>query len=59
MAARQHRHIALTKPLAWFIEWQVAQACDPSASWPVRAGLLIEAKGADARQAEEDNQAHG
>ena len=60
MAARHHRHIALTEPQARFVERQVTEGRYASASEVVRAGfrLLIERDEADARPAEEDGTIH-
>ena len=61
MAAKHHRHIALTEPLARFVERQVAEGRYASASEVVRAGLrlLIEREEAGARSAKEDGEPHG
>ncbi len=58
MAAKHHLHIALTEPLAKFIEQQVAEGGYASASEVVRAGLrlLIERGEASSRSAQKDNQ---
>lgn len=61
MAAKHHRHVALTEPLARFVERQVAEGRYASASEVVRAGLrlLLEREEASARPAKEDDEAHG
>ena len=60
MAAKHHRHIALTEPHARFVERQVTEGRYASASEVVRAGLclLIERDEAGARAAEEDGTIH-
>ena len=61
MAAKHHRHVALTEPLAKFVERQVAEGRYASASEVVRAGLrlLIEREEGGARSARKDDEAHG
>ncbi len=61
MAAKHHRHIALTEPLAKFVERQVAEGRYASASEVVRAGLrlLNKREEAEARPAEEGGRSHG
>lgn len=61
MAARHHRHVALTEPLARFLDRQVAEGRYASASEVVRAGLRlpIEREGAGARPPEGDEGADG
>ena len=60
MAAKHHRHVALTEPLSKFVERQVAQGRYASASEVVRAGLrlLIEHEEARVRSTKEDGTAH-
>ena len=60
MAAKHHRHIAMTEPHAKFVERQVAEGHYASASEVVRAGLrlLIELEEAGARPAEKDGAIH-
>ena len=59
MAAKHHRHIALTEPLARFVERQAADGRHASAGEAMRAGprLLIERE-EGARPAKEDGKAH-
>jgi antitoxin ParD1/3/4 len=61
MAAKYHRHVALTDALTQFVDRQVAEGRYASASEVVRAGLrlLIEREEAVARRGEENGQAHG
>ena len=61
MAAKHHRHVALTEALIRFVDLQVAEGRYASASEVVRAGLrlLIEREEAGARPAAKDGQAHG
>lgn len=50
MAAKHHRHIALTEPLARFLDQQVAEGRYASASEVVRAALrLLERQDAGAQ----------
>lgn len=60
MAARHPRHIALTEPLARFVERKVAEGGYASASEVVRAGLrlLMEREAAGGRPREGDDDAH-
>ena len=41
MAAKHHRHVALTEPLAQFLDRQVAEGRYASASEVVRAALRL------------------
>jgi antitoxin ParD1/3/4 len=61
MAAKHHRHIALTEPHARFVEEEVDKGRYASASEVVRAGLrlLIEREDAGARPLDEARQSHG
>ncbi len=61
MAAKHHRHIARTEPLAKFVETRVAEGRYASASEVVRAGLrlLVKREEAEARLAEEGGRSHG
>ena len=60
MVARHYRHIALTEPLARFVERQVADGRHASAGEAMRAGLrlLIEREEEGACPAKEDGKAH-
>ena len=59
MAAKHHRHIALTEPLARFVERQVADGRHASAGEAMRAGLrLLIEREEGARPAKEDGTAH-
>lgn len=61
MAAKHHRHVALTEPLDRFVAQEVAEGRYASASEVVRDALrlLIERREAGTRRAEEDGPAHG
>ena len=61
MPAKHHRHVALTEPLARFVEEEVAAGRYASASEVVRAGLrlLIEREEAGARSVDTKDPAHG
>ncbi len=61
MAAKHHRHIALTEPHARFLEEEIAEGRYASASEVVRAGLrlLSEHKDAGPRQPDEARQSNG
>jgi antitoxin ParD1/3/4 len=61
MAAKHHRHVALTEALTNFVDQQVAEGRYASASEVMRAALrlLIERENAGARAPEQDGQAHG
>ena len=61
MAAKHHRHVALTEVLTKFVDRQVAEGRYASASEVMRAGLrlLIEREQAVAPSRSEDDQAHG
>ena len=61
MAAKHHRHVALTEARTNFVDQQVAEGRYASASEVMRAALrlLIERENAGARAPEHDGQAHG
>ena len=60
MAAKHHRHVALTEPLAQFLDRQVAEGRYASASEVVRAALrLLERQDAGARAMEENGRPNG
>lgn len=61
MAAKHHRHVALTETLTSFVDQQVAEGRYASASEVMRAALrlLIERENAGARPAEEGSQQIG
>lgn len=61
MAAKHHRHVALTEPLARFLDRAVAEGRYASASEVVRAGLrlLIDREEAGGRAPPEDGRPHG
>lgn len=61
MAAKHHRHVALTEPLVMFVEQKVAERRHASASEVARAGLRLmnEREEIGARPAKEDSEAHG
>ena len=59
MAAKHHRHVALTEPLARFIDQQVTEGRYASASEVVRAALrLLERQEAGAQAAKVEGDAH-
>ncbi len=61
MAAKYHRHVALTEPLSRFVEEEVAAGRYASASEVVRDALrlLIERKDVSAALTGKDSQPHG
>jgi antitoxin ParD1/3/4 len=59
MAAKHHRHVALTEPLARFLDQQVAEGRYASASEVMRAALrLLERQEGGARVATNDGDGH-
>lgn len=61
MAAKHSRHVALTEPLARFVDEQVAKGHYAAASKVVRTALrlLMEREGALAQVGHKDSQADG
>lgn len=58
MAAKHHRHVALTEPLARFIDRQVSEGRYASASEVVRAALwLLERQEVGTRAGKDDGDA--
>ncbi|MFC5568256.1 type II toxin-antitoxin system ParD family antitoxin [Rubellimicrobium aerolatum] len=58
MAAKHHRHVALTEPLSRFLDQQVAEGRYASASEVMRAALrLLERQEAGAQPAKHDRDA--
>jgi antitoxin ParD1/3/4 len=59
MAAKYHRHVALTEPLARFLDQQVAEGRYASASEVMRAALrLLERQEGGARSPANDGDGH-